>query len=198
MTPRTHVVHDPRPVDGPLPRAKESMQSLCSGRLQRLWMQLLRSTWGRPLIKLVGIVVVIAGLTWVGQRSAHTAAVSVVETVPTAHVESGTQPPGQSAPTSDPGPHADGGPSSEARPPPPAGGILGDGRVVLNQATEEELTRIPGIGKKRAAAIVALRSRMGKFRSVRDLLRIKGVGLKMLKKIEPKVVVDRPGEPERG
>jgi len=72
------------------------------------------------------------------------------------------------------------------------GGVLPDGRVVLNRAGVADLMQLPGVGEKRARAIVALRERVGAFRSLRDLLRVRGLGAKMLRRLEPKVVVDTP------
>jgi competence protein ComEA len=74
----------------------------------------------------------------------------------------------------------------------PGSGVMADGRVILNVASEEELTRLPGIGPSRARAIVALRQRLAKFRAVEDLLRVKGIGRKTLRRIKPNVVLDRP------
>jgi competence protein ComEA len=74
----------------------------------------------------------------------------------------------------------------------PAGGVLADGRIILNLASEEELTKLPGIGPSRARAILALRQRLAKFRAVEDLLRVKGIGRKTLRRIKPNVVLDRP------
>ncbi len=64
--------------------------------------------------------------------------------------------------------------------------------VVLNTATLEELERIPGVGPKKAQGILALRQKMGRFRQVEDLLRVKGIGRGTLKKIRPVVRVDPP------
>jgi competence protein ComEA len=83
-------------------------------------------------------------------------------------------------------------PSPVEAAPPPGAGLLADGRVVLNAASEAELTKLPGIGPSRARAILALRQRLTKFRAVEDLLRIKGIGRKMLRRLRPSVVVDRP------
>ncbi len=65
--------------------------------------------------------------------------------------------------------------------------------VVLNTATEEDLRRLPGIGAKRASAILALRSRLGRFRAIEDLLKVKGVGRATLKRLRPLVRLDPPG-----
>ncbi len=74
-------------------------------------------------------------------------------------------------------------------------GVLADGRVVLNRAGVADLTKLPGIGEKRARAILALRDRLGRFRSLRDLLRVRGIGLAMLRRIEALVVIDPPADP---
>lgn len=74
----------------------------------------------------------------------------------------------------------------------PAAGVLPDGRVVLNVASEEELTRLPGIGPARAKAIAALRARVGRFRSLNDLRRVKGIGRRSLERLRPHAVLDAP------
>ena len=74
------------------------------------------------------------------------------------------------------------------------GGVLADGRVVLNRAGITDLMELPGVGEKRARAIVALRERVGKFRSLRDLLRVRGIGARMLRRLESKAVLDAPSE----
>lgn len=75
---------------------------------------------------------------------------------------------------------------------PTQSGILPDGRVVLNLATASELTTLPGIGQKRAESIVALRQRLGGFKKLADLLRVKGIGAKSLRKLEPKITLNPP------
>jgi competence protein ComEA len=62
--------------------------------------------------------------------------------------------------------------------------------VVLNTATLEDLRRLPGIGQKRADAILALRARLGRFRALEDLLKVKGLGRATLKRIRPLVRLD--------
>ncbi len=65
-----------------------------------------------------------------------------------------------------------------------------DDPVFLNGAGVDELRRLPGVGAKRAESIVQLRARMGRFRQVEDLLKVKGIGRAMLKKIRPLVRLD--------
>jgi competence protein ComEA len=62
--------------------------------------------------------------------------------------------------------------------------------VVLNAATETDLRRLPGIGAKRADAILALRIHLGRFRAVEDLLKVKGIGRATLKRLRPLIRVD--------
>lgn len=93
------------------------------------------------------------------------------------------------APASTPAP----APSGSAPAAAPAGpGILPDGRVVLNLATEEELQKLPGVGPSRARAIAELRKRRGKLKSLSELLRVKGIGRKTLARLAPKLVLDPP------
>jgi competence protein ComEA len=58
--------------------------------------------------------------------------------------------------------------------------------VNLNQATVKQLAALKGLGKKRARAIVAYRNVHGKFQSVSDLIKVKGIGEALLKKIHKK------------
>ncbi len=91
--------------------------------------------------------------------------------------------------------------SAEANVPCPAGAKhSGDafdarGRLRLNAAGVDDLDKLPGIGKKRAEAIVALRERIGRFRHLRDLMRVRGIGFRSLKRLEPLVTLEDPPPP---
>jgi competence protein ComEA len=75
----------------------------------------------------------------------------------------------------------------------PSGAVTADGKIILNLADTSDLRHLPGVGPKRAEAIVALRAKLGgRFKRVSDILRVKGIGPKGLKKIEPLVVLDAP------
>jgi competence protein ComEA len=52
--------------------------------------------------------------------------------------------------------------------------------VHLNNATLEQLQQLKGIGKVKAQAIIDYRMAQGSFNSVHDLLKVKGIGLKVL------------------
>ncbi len=53
-------------------------------------------------------------------------------------------------------------------------------KVNVNTATVAQLTALPGVGEAIAQAIVEYRDNNGAFRSVDDLLQVKGIGEKKL------------------
>ena len=77
----------------------------------------------------------------------------------------------------------------------PSSAVTADGRVILNLATLEDLRKLPGVGAKRAEAILALRQKLGKFRRITDLLRIRGIGPRRLKQLQPRLLLDPPPDP---
>lgn len=87
--------------------------------------------------------------------------------------------------------------------PPPAAATASGSRgrasssepVFLNHASVDELRRLPGVGPKRAEAILVLRQRLGRFQRVEDLLRVKGIGRGTVKKWRPLVRLDSPAAP---
>lgn len=88
-------------------------------------------------------------------------------------------------------------PAPPARQGPPARATPED-PVFVNHASVDELRRLPGVGPKRADAIVALRQRMGRFQRVEDLLRVKGVGRTTLRRWRPLVRLDAPPRRDDG
>lgn len=58
--------------------------------------------------------------------------------------------------------------------------------ININTADIQQLTKLPGIGQKRALDIIQYRSKKP-FRKKSDLQRIKGIGKKMLQKLSPHV-----------
>lgn len=67
---------------------------------------------------------------------------------------------------------------------PMAAGSL-QGVVNLNTANAEQLSQLPGIGEARAQAIVGLRKQQGSFKTVEELLAVKGIGDKALTRLRP-------------
>ncbi|MDB4990984.1 MAG: helix-hairpin-helix protein [Myxococcaceae bacterium] len=61
--------------------------------------------------------------------------------------------------------------------------------VDLNKADESALLDLPGIGPARARAILEYRKSHGPFRSLSQLLHIKGIGRSMLKQLRPLVTL---------
>ncbi len=57
--------------------------------------------------------------------------------------------------------------------------------ININTASLEELTLLPGIGPKVAAAIFKYREAHGSFKKASNLLKVKGIGAKKLEKISP-------------
>jgi competence protein ComEA len=70
--------------------------------------------------------------------------------------------------------------------------------VDLNRASEAELMELPGVGPARARAILAFRAEHGGFKSVSQLLRIKGFGRAMLRRLRPRLTLSPPAEASRG
>ena len=60
----------------------------------------------------------------------------------------------------------------------------------INTATEEELQTLPSIGPQMAKRIVLYRKENSDFKSVDDLIGVKGIGEKTLEKIKPYIGVD--------
>jgi len=61
-------------------------------------------------------------------------------------------------------------------------------KVNINTATLEELTTLPYIGEKIALKIINHRKLHGEFKNLKDLLEIKGIGLKKLELIKDYVI----------
>ena len=59
--------------------------------------------------------------------------------------------------------------------------------VNINTADLKQLIKLPGVGKKKAQAIIDYRETNGDFASLEDLAKVKGVGKKMLAKLDGKV-----------
>ena len=51
--------------------------------------------------------------------------------------------------------------------------------IDINTATAEELTALPGLGPRKAAALVAYRTEHGAFASLADAAAVRGISLRM-------------------
>lgn len=63
--------------------------------------------------------------------------------------------------------------------------------VNINTANSEELQQVPGIGPATAEKILLMRKSYGSFKSVDDLLAIKGLGKKRLEKMRKYLTVSK-------
>ena len=63
------------------------------------------------------------------------------------------------------------------------------GIVNVNTATVDQLVLLPGIGESRANAMIQARKQRGGFKSVDELLEVKGIGEAGLAKLRPHVAV---------
>lgn len=84
--------------------------------------------------------------------------------------------------------------AGEALPPDAAGAGSGDaandtGPVNVNTATKDQLEALPGVGPVLADAILSERQKRGGFRSVDDLLSVRGIGEQRLADLRPLVTV---------
>ncbi|MFN3821269.1 MAG: ComEA family DNA-binding protein, partial [bacterium] len=72
--------------------------------------------------------------------------------------------------------------------------------INVNDADRSQLETLPGIGPVKAQAIIDYRQRYGPFRSVDELIKVKGIGPKTLEKIRPFVTISSsdPGKPPEG
>jgi competence protein ComEA len=74
---------------------------------------------------------------------------------------------------------------------------LGQGeRIDLNTATVGELMRLPGVGKKRAQAIVAWREKR-RFRRPEEVTQVKGVSEGWFARARPHLTASAPAAPRK-
>lgn len=177
---------------------------------RRLWEKLRASVWAPVLARALGVVLGMLGLASIGAFAtakglpghavAHVDPTASGSTPVSRQGASGAAPPmGRAALTPEVVAH---GANREAGRAPaqetpentkPSPGVTEDGKIILNLATVADLQRLPGVGKKRAESILALREKLGgRFRRFTDLLRIRGIGPRRLKQMIPLMVLDPP------
>src|SRR5260370_6329560 len=70
--------------------------------------------------------------------------------------------------------------------------------VNINTANSEQLQNVPGIGPATAEKILQMRKSYGAFKSVDDLLAIRGLGPKRLEKMRKYIVAGKPNIEKSG
>jgi competence protein ComEA len=170
------------------------------------------SVWLEPVLRLGGMALLLAVLAGIGvvattyakpglelpegpRAVALALGTSWLKPTPAAETSAGHAAAAPLAAPSGSVPVASGLPAPATPTPDPPGathpsGITPDGKVVLNVASADELTKLPGVGMKRALAIVALRTKLKRFKHPSDLLRVKGIGPRGLQRMLPHLVLD--------
>jgi competence protein ComEA len=180
-------------------------------RLQACWQG---SVWAPVALKALGIGLGMLALSGIGAASilwtgqgfdlAHADA-RLQKDIHGAWLAGSEAPkPPPAPPRSAQAPNAPAPPASSASPAPGSGGtdrdaaavrtspgLTADGKIILNLATADELRRLPGVGAKRARAIVELRTKLGRFK-LTDLLRVRGIGAKSLRRMQEHLILDPP------
>ncbi len=151
----------------------------------------------RTLFRAVLFATFVAAVSLVGRAwalarlpsAASTVADRVARGEPLTHVSSAAPDLAHDTPT--PARSAIAGPSAGPAIAPRAAETTTNGEplVNLNTATASELETLPYVGPKRAQAILALRTKIGRFKSVDELLKVKGIGRGTLKRMRPKLTV---------
>lgn len=62
-------------------------------------------------------------------------------------------------------------------------------KININTASTDELITLHGIGPKIAAEIVNYREKHGKFKSIEDIKKVRGIGKKKFEKIKDKICI---------
>jgi competence protein ComEA len=169
--------------------------------LARLLARVRGSTWTILFLRAFAFCVALLVLAWIGSSAAANAPPPALGNASITSADGDAAAAPASAFPRASSLFADGGglpppsPPPIATPPAPATSSArasAEAPVYLNHASVDELRRLPGVGPKRAEAILALRQRLGRFHRVEDLLRVKGVGRTTLKKWRPLVRLDAP------
>lgn len=67
--------------------------------------------------------------------------------------------------------------------------LLRKQKININTATEQELTKLSGVGPGTAKKIIAYREQSGPFKAIEDLKKVKGIGEVTFKKLAPHITI---------
>lgn len=68
------------------------------------------------------------------------------------------------------------------------------GSININTADTKVLSQLKGVGQKYAERIVQYRNQHGKFETLEDLLKVKGIGSKTLEANREQLILEEPKE----
>lgn len=71
----------------------------------------------------------------------------------------------------------------------PGMGLAAEGSLDLNSASAKQLEQLPGIGKEIAQRIVQYRTDSGPFTSIKQLMKVKGVGKGKFAKVQELITI---------
>lgn len=162
--------------------------------LSRVVARLSASRFAKPGARVALVAMGLVGLAAIGRGAVAGSVASPVAALMAAPSASGDPVGPLAAPTPTvalpPPPPVASATSPMAAPPASRGQASPDDPVILNSAGLDDLRRLPGIGEKRATAILALRSRLGRLRTLEDLMKVKGIGRATLRRLRPLVRLD--------
>lgn len=178
----------------PIEEARRSWLERAKGPIVRVVAWARGSAWASLVTRAAAVAIALSVLAWIGR--AATASAGPADAPPSATASAATAAlpsaaaqvplePSTAPDAAAPAPTARASAGARARATP-------DDPVYVNVADVDELRRLPGVGPKRAEAILELRRRVGRFQRVEELLRVKGVGRGTLKKWRALVRLDAP------
>lgn len=65
-----------------------------------------------------------------------------------------------------------------------------EGKLNINTATAEQIDMLPGMSRKKAEAVVEYRNTNGKFKTLDDLMKVKGIKQRTIDKIKDYIIFE--------
>lgn len=67
--------------------------------------------------------------------------------------------------------------------------VISEAKININNATQEELAQLKGVGEKLAKRVIEYREQHGPFEKIEDILKVKGLGEKFLEENQARITV---------
>jgi comEA protein len=71
----------------------------------------------------------------------------------------------------------------------PHKGSIPEKSININKASVKELSLLPGVGEKTAEKIIAYRNRIGSYKSLEQIMDVKGIGVKKFEKMKRFIII---------